>query len=245
MELFKADESDSLPTVSLIGFSSTHKGVQLLRNTLEMYLTSWWGFSLADEGGDIVIVNEDSAPIVAATERRDTTRAYIILSGARGNPTIMSIASEHERIGGFCRIVYKPGGPSRLRAVLKLSLHALKIGKSRAPSPMKMTNDDSMERSVSGSSIFRRNSEEASMRRVPPRRPLMTPRSSTANPLPTRWELHQSDESVETTDPDAPVPAISLGSGGSLLKSSVGSLAPGRRFRVLVVEDNSILRNLL
>ncbi|KAF8907335.1 hypothetical protein CPB84DRAFT_1844033 [Gymnopilus junonius] len=251
LEPFKLDETHSLPTVSLIGFSSSHKGVQLLRNTLNMYLTSWWGFEIADGDGDIVIVNEDLAPIIAATEGRDTSRAYIILSGARGNPTIMSIASEHERIGGFCRIIYKPGGPSRLRAVLKLCLHALKIGKSRTPSPgpMKTANEDSMERSVSGGSIFRRNSEEASTRTRlggPPRRPHMTPRSSTANPLPTRWGLlPRSDESIETPDPDTAAPAISLGSGGSLLKSSLGSLAPGRRFRVLVVEDNSILRNLL
>jgi len=41
-------------------------------------------------------------------------------------------------------------------------------------------------------------------------------------------------------------PTIPIGSGGSLLKSSVGIInAKDHRYRVLVVEDNSILRNLI
>ncbi|KDR78910.1 hypothetical protein GALMADRAFT_224162 [Galerina marginata CBS 339.88] len=253
MESFKADQSDQLPTVSLMGFSGPHKGVQLLNNALRAYLTTWWGFQIVDEGGDIIIVNDDTGPVVAATERWDTNRAYIILSAARGNPMIMSIASEHERIGGFCRILYKPGGPSRLRVILKLSVHALRIGKSRVPSPMGTMYSDSAQasvdgkdRSVSGSSIPRRNSEEASIRsRAHVGRPPMTPRSSTANPAPAKWGLLRAVESDEIPDPDTSVPTISLGPGGTLLKSSVGSLEQGSRFRVLVVEDNAILRNLL
>ncbi|KAF8150767.1 hypothetical protein B0H34DRAFT_801693 [Crassisporium funariophilum] len=253
MESFRTEDSTQpLPTVSLIGLTSVHNGVQLLNDVLRTYLTTWWGFEIVDDG-DIVIVNDDPALVISATERRDTSRPFIILSAARGSPTIMSIASEHERIGGFCRILYKPGGPSRLRVILKLCVHALRIGKSRGSSPMGLMNGDSThgavekERSVSGSSLPRRNSEETHTRtRKHPVRPSMTPRSSTAHPVPSFWmPLPPAPEAVETPDPETPVPTITVGSGGTLLKSSVGSLDSERRFRVLVVEDNSILRNLL
>jgi hypothetical protein len=254
MESFRTDESNPLPTVSLHGFSTTHKGVQLLNETLQTYLTTWWGFEVVNEG-DIVITNDDPTPIIAATKRRDTSRSFIMLSAARGSPLIMSIASEHERIGGFCRILYKPGGPSRLRVILKLSVHALKIGKSRGVSPIGFANGDGdsthgsvdgRERSVSGSSIPRRNSEEAHIRsRAGFKRPVM-PRSSTAHPVSSWKPFLPASKSTEVPDQEIPMPTISFGSGGTLLKSSLGTLHPeARRFRVLVVEDNSILRNLL
>ena len=235
-QLFREDGSKNrLPTVSLVGFDNSHRGTKLLYDTTRNYLTTWWGFKVVDDGGDIIILNDDRIPIVAATEHRDTTRPFIFLSAARGDPTIMSLASEYERIGGFCRILYKPGGPSRLRVILKLCIHALDI---RNSSPMMSPNGDaghrSKERSVSGSSIPRRHPEDTYIRS----RPGMT-RSSTVHPLPA------ASESVETVDPDSPVPMIALGSGGTILKSSVGTIDSEHRFRVLVVEDNGILRNLL
>ena len=253
---FRTDESSSLPRVSLHGFSSTHKGVQLLNETLQAYLTTWWGFEVVDEG-DIVITNDDPTPIIAATKQRDTSRSFIMLSAARGSPLIMSIASEHERIGGFCRILYKPGGPSRLREILKLSVHALKIGQSRGVSPLGFVNGngdsthgsvDGKERSVSGSTIFRRNSEEAYIRsRAGFKRPDMAPRSSTAHPISSWKGSLPASKPAEVPDKETPMPTISLDLGGTLLKSSLGTLhhPEERRFRVLVVEDNSILRNLL
>ncbi|KAF4614071.1 hypothetical protein D9613_007880 [Agrocybe pediades] len=258
MQPFGSESADPLPKVSLLGFSNPHKGTQLLKTVLEKYLTTWWDFELVKEDGDIVIINDDPDPIIEATERRDIRKTYIILSAARGNPNIMSIVAEHERIGGFCRILYKPGGPSRLREILKLCVHALKIGKSRSASPVGPMNGDAVngttmedrERALSG--IHRRNSEEASTRSHSyHRRPSMTPRSSTAHPTPSAWNAARAiDQATENEpDPDTPVQTISLGTGGTLLKSSVGppveSLEFGKKFRVLVVEDNSILRNLL
>lgn len=172
----------------------------------------------------------------------------------------MTIASEHERIGGFCRVVYKPGGPSRLHAVLKLCLHTLQIAsRSRPGSPQNNQNteqEDSLDERPSilyspGQAPTRRNSEENG-RRVPPKRPLMSPRSMTVHPLANRtWKTlmppAEADE-IEVPDQDltAVVPAVTLGSGGTLLKSSIGALQPQEhQFRVLVVEDNAILRNLL
>lgn len=240
----------TLPTIALVGFSERHRGTELLKNTFCTYLTTWCGFQIVD-GGDIVLLNEETRPAVSATEARDVSRPFIILSSARGNPTIMSIASDHERIGGFCRILYKPSGPSRLLALLKISVHALAISKSRSrmssiasnvepsiPSPI----DD---RRSSNSSIFRRISEETHLKR----RPVLSGRSSTAIAIPSTFKLtsvagHIPD-SLDRLDPDTSVPTISVGTGGTLLKASVGSLKSERRFRVLVVEDNSILRNLL
>jgi signal transduction histidine kinase/CheY-like chemotaxis protein len=244
---FRADTSNN-PTVSLVGFDTTRKGVKLLYDTTRNYLTTWWGFDVVDDG-DIVILNDDRAPVIAATERRDTNHPFIFLSAARGDPTIMSIASEYERIGGFCRILYKPGGPSRLRVILKLCVHALGIGRTCSSSPMTLPNGDAdyrstdgKEQSVSGSSIPRRKSENTYTRS----RPGMAPRSSTAHPLPVlRRPLSAAVESVETVDPDTRVPTITSGPGGTILKSSVSTLDSEHRFRVLVVEDNGILRNLL
>jgi len=254
MEPFNVDGTP-LPTVSLIGFGGPHKGTRLLNNVIRTYLTTWWGFQIypGPEYGDIVILNEDPAPVVAATERRDTSHPFVILSAARGSPAIMSIASEHERIGGFCRILYKPGGPSRLRAVLKLCNHALKIGSSRLPSPT--LNDNSIhpvisgERTGSGSNVPRRNSEESHSftRSTGARRPVMTPRSSTAHPVPVAGRISpptlRSNEAVDLDNTDT---TVTVGSGGTLLRSSIGSMDKSpHRSRVLVVEDNSILRNLL
>lgn len=248
MQSFREGGSKNrLPTVSLVGFDTTHKGIRLLYDTTRNYLTTWWGFEVVDDG-DIVILNDDRGPVVAATECQDTSHPFIFLSAARGDPTIMSIASEYERIGGFCRILYKPGGPSRLRVILKLCVQALDTGHSCNSAPMVSPNGDAShrstdtkKRSASGSSIPRRNSGDTYRPR-----PAMTPRSSTAHPLPVvRRPLSTASEPVETVDPDTPVPTITLGSGGTILRSSVGTFDSEHRFRVLVVEDNGILRNLL
>jgi hypothetical protein len=245
---FREDGSKNrLPTVSLVGFDTTHRGIRLLYDTTRNYLTTWWGFEVVDDG-DIIILNDDPGPVVAATECQDTSHPFIILSAARGEPTIMSIASEYECIGGFCRILYKPGGPSRLRDILKLCVHALDIGDICNSPPMLSPNGDAghrstapKERSASFPGIPWYNSEDTYIRS----RPGMT-RSLTAHPLPVvRRPLPTASESVESVDPDNPVPTITFGSSGTILRSSVGTLDSEHRFRVLVVEDNGILRNLL
>ena len=248
MQPFKVEDRETLPTVALVGFSERYRGTELLKNTFCTYLTTWWGFQIAD-GGDIVLLNEETRPVVSATEARDVSRPFIILSSARGNPTIMSIASDHERIGGFCRILYKPSGPSRLRTLLKLSVHALTISKTRSRVSSIASNVDFPvpfsldERRSSHSSVFRRNSDETHMKRT---RPVLSARSSTSMMMPSSFKLasvvgHISD----SPDSDNLVPTISVGTGGTLLKASISSIKSERRFRVLVVEDNSILRNLL
>lgn len=270
-EAFKAESvTQPLPTVSLVGFTA-HKGTDLLRRVTTCYLTEWWGFTIVEEGGDIVIVNDDPAPVITATREHNTSQGFIILSAARGSPQIMGIASEHEGIGGFCRILYKPGGPARLRAILKLSIHALRMSKLGAGSPSSAPSglinggaaaqehgDGGLLKESRASStptgVSRRNSN--AMARVgtqgPPKRPLMPPRSLTAHPSTPEWApmlltpVQTPPDTVAVSDPDTPVPTIVLGTGGTLLKSSIGALVvPTSKFRVLIVEDNSILRNLL
>lgn len=245
MQPFKAEGSDTLPTISLRGFSVPHRGTKLLKSTICTYLQSWFGLQIVD-GGDIVLLNEETGPVMAATEAQDISRPFIILSSARGNAMILAIANDHERIGGFCRILYKPSGPSRLRAMLKLGIHAVAIAKSRTQLPSAVSKDDGPgeERVRSNSYIIRRNSEEANATKAI--RPHLFQRSSTT-PVPM-FLLSPSADGLELADrvsSDAPGPTIAVGNGGTLLKASLGPLNPERRFRVLVVEDNNILRTLL
>lgn len=249
MKPFRSNPLEPLPTVSLVGFTNPHKGTQLLRSVLESYLLSWWDFRIVDVDGDIVIINDDPDIIITATENRDTRKAFIILSASRGSPTIMSIAAEHERIGGFCRILYKPGGPSRLREILKLSIHALRIGKSGRASPAGPVasgdaTDGPLDRERAGSSMHRRNSEEAGTKNQKyQRRPGMTPRSSTAHPALSAWHGSRIQEThIFDSSPSGQSISPVIAESASSSKPSSDS---GTNLRVLVVEDNSVLRNLL
>lgn len=259
VESFKFDDPANPVTVSLLGFDSNHRGAQLLRSVLQTYLVTWWGFGIRPgEDGDIVILNEDIDPVIAATGRRDTSRPFIILSSSRGSPALLNTASEHELIGGFCRVLLKPGGPSRLKAVLKLCIHALRISaRSQISTPVQKSSPSeltegvhALESLLSGLALIpsRRNSEN---NQSVPKRPLMSPRSTTAHPTAPVWKPLSStsetdDESDDSNLDDPAMPTIAVGTGGTLLQSSIGALqAHERRSRILVVEDNSILRGLL
>ncbi|KAF7330327.1 Histidine kinase [Mycena venus] len=252
MEPFKFDDPIHPVTVSLVGFEDEHKGVQLLHTVIQTYLVSWWGFEVRppeQDYGEIVILNEDVEPVKKATAERNTSRPFVILSTLRGNPGVMAIASEHERIGGFCRIIYKPGGPSRLYALLKLCLHAIKIGRSGGSSPHQEHEQDEPVAAITH--VPRRNSEETRHVWASSSRPTMSPRSSTAHPLMAQsWQALSSmaeKEEPPVIEEDGEIDTtINIGPGGTLLRSSMGTISSEeRRFRVLVVEDNSILRNLL
>ncbi|KAM6504265.1 atypical/HisK protein kinase [Amanita muscaria] len=263
MALFSQEaESLSRPTISLVGFDTPtgHKGVQLQRNLLLAYLKTWWNFKIVSpEYGDVVIVNEDSTPVKTATEEHNTHHSFIIMSAARVIPTLMATASDYERIGGFCRILYKPGGPTRLWTTLKLALHNIKIGsRSRCTSA-----DGNMENGLLHStsmsvmieqncgvpksgSLFRRKSEDYKDRhpRSLARRPSMTPRTPT-NFMTSTWNRASSYMERGRSQEEVP-PTINIGTGGTLLRASIGSSGKlQRQYRVLVVEDNNILRNLL
>jgi hypothetical protein len=232
--------------VSLVGFDDSHRGVQLLRRVLTHYLVSWWNFRIAPPGslGDIVVANEDLSALQLAIERRDIRQPFVFLTVGRGEKHLMTMVTEFERLGGFCRISYKPGGPSRLRQALKICMHALKISRRLSPPPETVT---------------RRNSEEPgpAVGHHNVRRPALGPRSITVHPVAAWSGIPACDEKDDGSQEGVQLsrvrslsqsqsPTIPVGdTGGSLLRSSVGALGSRKNVRVLVVEDNGILRNLL
>ena len=253
--------------VSLVGFDDSHRGIQLLHRVLTHYLVSWWNFQIAPPGslGDIVIANEDLSALQLAIEQREIGRPFILLTVSRGERHLTATVTEFERLGGFCRILYKPGGPSRLRHALKLCIHALKISRRSSPTP-EITHHPSDPILSSPSNlpagVARRNSEEPgpAAQHSDMRRPSLGRRSITVHPV-TSWSgmpAHdeEDDGSLDGAQPGrarslshsqtSTSPTIPVGdTGGSLLKSSIGALGSRKNVRVLVVEDNSILRNLL
>lgn len=279
-ETVKEDESSpkitdtiyqGYPTkISLTGFDDPHQGVQLLRRVLTHYLVSWWDFQIKPPGslGDIVIANEDLSALQLAIEQRNISRPFILLTVHRGERHLTATVTEFERLGGFCRILYKPGGPSRLRHALKLCIHALKISCRSSPTPEFTQNpSDHISSSLPNlpAGVVRRNSEEptSAAGHSDIRRPSLGRRAITVHPV-TTWSgmpAHQEedDDSQDGSQPGragrarsmsqsqtSTSPTIPVGdTGGSLLKSSIGALGSRKNVRVLVVEDNNILRNLL
>lgn len=276
VELLKIYNNLNRPTVSLMGFEDPHRGTQLLRNVLSANLVSRWGLTLSENphSGALVILNEDLSPVVRAIEDKNPHRYYIILSSARGDPKLMNVVNDFERIGGFCRVIYKPVGPGRLASALRLCFHAFNISRSSrtaSAEDLGITQtlgplyDPPLEyRDGLGGTSFlslpRRYSEESGqLKKLPHLRPPLGPRAITVHPL-ASWsdlsspseqdEPNSLDESVRSLSPvlaqSPSSPTIAIGTGGTLLKSSTGTFeALGGPIRVLVVEDNAILRNLL
>lgn len=268
-EMQPFETSGMPPTkISLVGFVSAHKGIALLKKVLCTHISTWWGLEIVEgHDGDIVILNETVDPILSAIEKRDNSRPFVILWAARGNPRVLSIIDSYERIGGFCRILYKPSGPSKLRAILKLCIHALKIDRyrDRSPGPIVQKQRASYSESKDGPNgfVFRRNSNEhGNCIHRPESRPQLLPRSTTIhsssslrNQLllaasPSEGEAEDEDEDNRVTVPlwGRTMSPIPVGTGSeSVIKSSAAEISetPDRRLRVLVVEDNHILRGLL
>lgn len=265
-EMIQVYESLNCPSVALLGFSDQHRGIQLLRHVTTSYLSSRWGIHVAneDEPGQIVIVNEVLDPIGQAIANKDGSRPFIILSSLRGDPRLMNMVGDYEHIGGFCRIVYKPVGPVRLHAALKLCLRVLKFGQGPQRKPTLHIRPESLQPATQSplsddaayATLPRRFSDESTVQMQKKIRPPFAQRSYTAHPT-ASWSQMMSFptddmDGIEPGPPDSapsspqsPSPTVNIGTGGTLLKSSVGSLSVRNTLRVLVIEDNSILRNLL
>lgn len=247
------------PTVTFLGFRQKSKGVQMLSDVLRKYLQDWWGFRVQTDGGelsDIVIINEDSSPVVTALEKMDYRRSFIILSSSRGSPRVMGICSSYENFGGFCRIVHKPGGPFRLRAALKHLLRAKQRRQQRLPSfasSVTGLSDDSISLhssmltdDLSSPDRHRRPSIDwGSHNRSPPAFPNSPPE------MPASPDVEEAPSSPGNTESESTTSSMSnstvtIGTDGILLESSIRTLDLNRpRPKILVVEDNNILRNLL
>ncbi|KAG1734154.1 Fph type histidine kinase [Suillus lakei] len=248
-----------VPTVTFLGFKQKSKGVQMLSDVLRKYLQDWWGFRVQADGGElsnIVIINEDSSPVVTALEKMDYRRSFIILSSSRGSPRVMGICSAYENFGGFCRIVHKPGGPFRLRAALKQLLRAKQRRQHRLPSfasSVAGISDDSISLhssmltdDLSSPDRHRRESIDWGSHSRSPRTFPTSPPEMPASP--DVEEAPPSPENVETESTSSSLSSstVIIGTDGILLESSIRTLDLNRpRPKVLVVEDNNILRNLL
>lgn len=258
---FFFDEEMRRPVISFLGFKKRGRGAQLLSEILRKYLITWWGFTLQREGaelGDIVILNEDPSPVVTALEKMDNRRSFIILSSSRGSPRLMGTCNAYENNGGFARIVHKPGGPFRLRTAMKQLLRARQRRQYRLPS---FTNSEmSSEESIGlQSTIFADDySESTSEKRRRgsidnwPDQPtiLSTGISGVTVSISPDSEKDVAFQQVDGEQAGAAAgfsnSILAAGASGSLLKTSVGSIgATKSRRKVLVVEDNNILRNLL
>ncbi|KAG0708201.1 hypothetical protein DFH29DRAFT_893571 [Suillus ampliporus] len=247
------------PTATFLGFKQKSKGVQMLSDVLRKYLQDWWGFRVQTDGGelsDIVIINEDSSPVVTALEKMDYRRSFIILSSSRGSPRVMGICSAYENFGGFCRIVHKPGGPFRLRAALKQLLRARQRRRHRLPSfASSGVPDDTI--SLHSSMLSTDLSSPGRLRRASidwgshNHSPLEFPTLASDIPAPLSPDFEEAPSSPENTEPEDSLSSMSsstvtIGIDGMLLESSLRSLDLDRPHpKVLVVEDNNVLRSLL
>ena len=260
-ELWRTEDFARPPSVSLIGFNIAHRGIELSRDVLVGYLQVWWNLVVlpdgSDELGDIVIVNEDPSYVAEAVASKDVSRPMILLSSVRGDPHLMSIVTDFENVGGFCRVLYKPGGPSRLHSGLKLCIRSLLIGqRSRVPSMRGNLSRMQMERVVPliANGPKRHNSD---MDTHSDSRPPLGPRSITIEPRLGTTSEDAPRTAARIPPPDSPrtpspssdgrsSPTVPVGTSGILLKSSIGTVDSSKlRARVLVVEDNPILRDLL
>ncbi|KAG8213069.1 Fph type histidine kinase [Butyriboletus roseoflavus] len=258
---FFFDDQMRPPVISFLGFKKRGHGTQLLSEVLHKYLITWWGFTPQREGaelGDIIILNEDPSPIVTALEKMDNHRSFIILTSSRGSPRVMGICNAYETNGGFCRVVHKPGGPFRLRTALKQLLRAKQRRQHRTPSFTNsgMSTEDSVslhstifadEFSESAAEKHRRGSID-NWRDQPTL--LATGISGVTvaiSPDSEKDIIFQPTDGEQTvTFPCISNSALAVGADGNLLKASVGPVESTKlRRKVLVVEDNSILRSLL
>lgn len=257
---FFFDDRTRPPVISFLGFKKRGRGVQLLNEVLHRYLISWWGFTPQPEGtelGEIVIVNEDPSPIATALEKMENHRSFIILSSSRGSPRVIGICNAYENSGGFCRIVHKPGGPFRLRQALKQLLRARQRRPHRLPNftALGMTSEDSISLQ---STIFAEDYPESTVERhrrgsIDNWRDQSTVLSSISgvtvsiSPESEKSIIFQPTDSEEAATMTSTCNAIlTVEATEGLLNPSVGSDESNKPNRkVLVVEDNSILRNLL
>lgn len=261
-EPFVFEDLERPPVLSLLGFKKRGRGTQLLHDVICKYLRSWWGFALHHEGeelGDIVIVNEDPSPVVTALEKMDTSRSFIILSSSRGSPRVMGICNAYENNGGICRIVHKPGGPFRLRSALKQLLRARHRRRPRIASYSSAVtaSEDTVSLhsamlvdDLTGSERRRRGSMDvwSTNPRSPPVPPMSSPELSCSTVADS-----ERDSAFQTLDTDLngvndTNTSVARAVSEIMPRQSASSTTGGETHqvkRVLVVEDNSILRSLL
>ncbi|CUA70493.1 Peroxide stress-activated histidine kinase mak1 [Rhizoctonia solani] len=235
--------------VYMHGFSS-HRGEQELKSTISTVLTAWWNVSIVDHAdrADVLLVNEDIQLLSDLVDQQEYSKPAILFTSSRGDQRIMAVVKSFERSGGFCRLIFKPGGPSRLFAALNdckrfrsgelsswTGVHALPNSPGSPP-----TSEPGTRRSSQHMAASPRQSRDS----LPTMRGLDFVGSSASlheatllKPIGDRAQLSRSLSDFQT------VPLADEGS--VILESATGTLGSVKKPRVLVVEDNPINRNIL
>ncbi|KZT42170.1 hypothetical protein SISSUDRAFT_1030673 [Sistotremastrum suecicum HHB10207 ss-3] len=261
---FKEGQNSTL-TICLLGFDMPLRSTKLLKETITRYLHDWWGFNVVselDSTVDIILINENASYLAETHDSRETLRPVIVLSSARGDSYLLSLLEAYERAGGLCRALFKPGGPSRLRKMLKLCVHYINLRGSRPQPPPEIQQESSAQGvspptplqpsfDITGhpapAPLQRRRSDEV---RKALQRPPMSARSTTYHNASINWKkdeplANSPASSISGSGPSSPGLTVPVGTGGMLLKSSIGTVNAGPSPRVLIIEDNAILRSLL
>ncbi|KAG8684772.1 His Kinase A domain containing protein, partial [Ceratobasidium sp. 395] len=250
--------------VCLLGFSQ-HRGQQELRSIIVTLLTDWWGTSITEDTREasVILVNEDVQFLAELVDRQEFMKPVILLSSGRGDQRIMTVVKSFERSGGCCRIIFKPGGPSRLFQALQDctqfsagNIHVVPGVHDLPGSPGSSSLAESKANSYQRATSPRLSSSLSSPR--PELRDLGdTPRPSLGDTL----QCNDEPQRERSLSDFSTIPLADEGS--VMLKSVTGSLNAVKKPRVLVVvtsfhltvgtilmknweqEDNPINRNLL
>lgn len=223
----------------------------------------------------IIVVDEDVSVLQRLASQNDFSRPIIVLSSARGDASFMSALAAYDRGGGFCRSVvsqtaemfldlstsalFKPGGPSKLRQLLVTCVAMVKmmqLPKRMASNSYPFVPSSIPEETTSANalsdelpSLPRRISD--STKTPVNTRPRLPPRSITYHKAATTWQpppsfaSTSSRSAIAPSDPTSPTLTVSVGTDALLLKSSINSMMSTKTPRILIVEDNHLLRSLL
>ncbi|KAF8689033.1 Domain present in phytochromes and cGMP-specific phosphodiesterases, partial [Rhizoctonia solani] len=235
--------------ICMHGFSS-HRGEQELQSTISTVLTIWWSVSIVghSDRADVLLVNEDIQFLSDLVNQQEFSKPVILLTSSRGDQRIMGIVKNFERSGGFCRLIFKPGGPSRLFSALKdckkfrdgelsswTGVHALPNSPGTPPASEPGTRRSSQHMPCSP-----RQSRDS------------LPIIRSLGPTNSASSLHETELSKPMDDAPYLTRSISdfqtiplADEGSVMLESATGTLGSTKKPRVLVVEDNPINRNIL
>lgn len=126
-------------SVSLLGFDGS-RGHEDLKDVLKSYFGSWWRFDVLEDGrkplGDIVLINEDHKMLNDLRTGKSPLPPAILLTSARGAAEVSSACDAYHAAGGVARLLFKPGGPAKLEAVVDFCLQCLdRVHEGNPPRP--------------------------------------------------------------------------------------------------------------
>ncbi|QRW03977.1 protein-histidine kinase [Ceratobasidium sp. AG-Ba] len=233
-------------TVCLLGFSE-HRGQQELYSIVLNMLVNWWSVKVTETIADasILIVNEDAQFLSELIDRQEYSKPVILYSSGRGDQKIMTVVKTFERSGGCCRLIFKPGGPSRLYSAMQDSVQFRAGSMHLVPGVHDLPGSPGSPSLVdSKNTPYRHTSPSLPSFGYPSSRPEYK-QSYEASQYPIN-PAPQCDDNLKLERSISDFTTVPLADEGSVMLESVtGSLNAIKKPRVLVVEDNPVNRNLL